>query len=203
MNKINPQTAVSRIVDEFSVRGWSRHQDVSVDLVRIILASGGLVRKQRLSKALLSRFVAANGTGKAEVIDALECALQGCQVVPSSADIPAVHVSGNFAQINVGGGDMVRKKVEINNHGQFAGNVDSSGSQVVINNQQQALLASQERELRDHVQDAEIQGALALPLPDDEKACIVGKKLSKITGIAVDVATDFAAKLLAELVRPR
>ncbi len=96
------------------------------------------------------------------------------------------------------------KKIEINNQGQIAANIDSPKGRVRINQQQMLRpTPQQENALRQHLNDSEVQEVLALPLPADEKAKKVGGLLAKVAGVGRDAAVDFAAKLIADMVTPR
>lgn len=65
--------------------------------------------------------------------------------------------------------------------------------------QQLQLTNDEERTLREHIEDPEVQEALALTLPDDEKAQIVGGRLAKVGKVVTEKAVDFAAKVIAEM----
>ena len=200
MKEISQASALSRIVTEFDRRGWRKDVGVSADLVREAVQMGPAVDYDKLSKTVPSTFLGANRTTRPEVRTALERALAGAQIVPDSlAHVSAVQI---FGDVFMGRNEVTKKNITINNQGQFAGNIDSSNSEVKVNNQQQALLPEQEHLLRDQMDRPEIKAVLLEPLPPEEKSVAIGSKLAKWTGYAVDVTTDFAAKFLAEMVRP-
>lgn len=195
---------MSRIVSEFDRRGWRKHHEVLPALVREAVQGSGDGDYKRLSKMLTPLFLSANGTSRAEVGTALERALKGARIVPGlEGPVSETHIYGDRAQVLIGRNEVTSKKITINNRGQFAGNIDSSNSEVKIGSQQQALLADQQRLLEDQMDRPEIKAIVLEPTPAEEKRRAIGSKLNEWTGIALDVTTDFAAKFLAEIVKPR
>jgi hypothetical protein len=205
VKEVSPEVACNRIVSEFERRGWDRELTVASDLVRCVARQGGVPADvDKLAKAVPSFFLAVNRTERADVRDALQRALAGYRIVEDSPRISATHVYGDNTQVFVGRNRVTNeKKIQINNFGQFAGNIDSSNSEVQVDRQQQVVLADQERLLREAIDDPDVQEVLAQSLPLEEKSRALGKKLARMTGYAVDVTTDFAAKFLAEMIRPR
>jgi hypothetical protein len=123
--------------------------------------------------------------------------MQGVDGEQATAQL--VEINGVNNHVLIGRGPLVKKDVHITNQGQFAGNIDSTNSHVSVERQQQVLTPAQEDALRKLANTPEIQHALALDVSEEEKTTIVGGRLAKLAGVASDVATTFAAKLIAEM----
>jgi hypothetical protein len=197
VKELNPLAASSRIQNEFERRGWRLAEPFPVELVREILRAGGIPNAATLAVKVPHVFLVVNRITPTEVQSALARALNGVRVVDTAA--------GGMAVTNVYNGKVehVTNNNEINNSGQWVGNVDSPNSSANVERQQQAeMTPADEHALRAHVDDAEVQKVLALDLSLEEKAPLVGSRLAKAANVAKDVAVDFAVKLIAEMVRP-
>jgi hypothetical protein len=191
MKTLSPEEASARIHAEFARRGWRLSEPFPTSLVREILTDGGLLDAVRFARRVPRVFLTTNDIRAQDVQQALSRALDGYRIVPSAE--PGV------TNVFHGKVEFVEKKNEINNSGQWVGNVDSPNSQANVERLQQAQITpAEERSLRQHLGDEEVQKAMALDLPSEEKAPIVGKRLAQAAGVALDTATTFAARFLAE-----
>jgi len=193
---LNPLAASARIQNEFEGRGWRLATPFPAQLVREILQDGGVPNPAKLVAKVPRVFFSANNVTRSEVHPALARALNGYRVVeaPASGAVTNQFVSGKV--------EYVDKKIEINT-GQFAGNIDSPNARVRVGRQQQAQMTpADEVALREHLDDPEVQDALALDVPADDKAAKVGGVLAKAANVALDKAMDFAAKVVTNALQP-
>jgi hypothetical protein len=199
---VSPSGAVVRILREFNQNGWIRRNEVAADLVRALLENPGELNVEQLGARVPGAFCAANQAPRIEIVEALHRALDGVTVIQNPAlEGATLAVQSHTAIILEPGSMLVERRIEINNSGQFAGNIDSTDSEVNLERQQQIVPLDQEGIMRDSWEHASVQEALKLPIPDDEKANIAGSRLAKITGVGIDLATSFASKLIAEIAK--
>lgn len=192
---LNPLDASGRIQDALEARGWRLGTPFPKDLVRQILSAGGVPDPVRLAASVPGAFLTANSITRADVEGALGYALSGVRVVEKAP-------RSGTTQIFNGNVEIMEKKIEINT-GQFAGNADSPKGRVRVDRQQQVQVTpAEERALREHLDDAEVQEALALHAPADEKKARLAGVLAKVAGVPLDKATDFAAKVVANTTQP-
>jgi hypothetical protein len=192
---ISPLAASARINAEFGRRAWRLAEPFPNDLVQRVVQAGGAISAANLAKHVPRVFLTTNGISRADVTEALGRALDGYRVLDGFRDAGLTQVFNTKVEI-------MEKKNEVNNYGQWAGNVDSPNSQASVERQQQVqITAAEEQSLREHLGDEEVQKVMALDLPAEEKTPILGRRLAQAAGVARDTATSFAAKFLAELVK--
>jgi hypothetical protein len=198
------EQALSRLIDRFSALGWDRGQEVAIDIVRQVRESDAASSVATIASQVPRRFLNANGVTRGEVVREIEHALHGVVIEPYHVGNRVVlHVHGDGAKVTIGGQTVMSKTITINNSGQFAGNIDSPEGKVEIGQQQQAKIDNSLAELMRHSNDPEVQEILALPISEQEKKSRLGQWFAKAANVGLDVATDFAAKMIGELVRPR
>lgn len=81
---ISPETAISRLVTEFSRHGWTRETGVAIEVVRRVMRSGGEVDAKRLAAAIPRLFVSANNATRSDVQGAIERAMGNVKVSPDA-----------------------------------------------------------------------------------------------------------------------
>lgn len=186
------------ILSEFSRQNWQQGDAIAIEAVRLLRDTDGIPDSRRLPIIIPRVFLTLNNIVRSDVEETLVRVLHGCRI---STTISPVAVQGDGTTIVMKGDYIVKKDIKIDNTGQMATNIDSTNSSVSVDRQQQVVSAEQERALRLFVDRTEVQDALALPIAPEEKTSIVGSRLAKLAGVGLDVATSFAAKVVAETVK--
>ena len=194
MKDLTPQQASARIQDWLEGRGWWLATPFPTRLVREILRTGGVPDPGRLAASVPSAFLTSNNISRVDVQQVLAWALDGYRVVGTTSAVPVTNIYNGKVE-------NVAKKTEINNSGQWAGNVDSPNSTTNVERQQQVYTPAEEQAVRAHLDDPQVREALALDLPAEEKAPLVGGRLARIANVGKDIATDVAAKVIAEMAK--
>lgn len=194
MKDLNPREASTRIQDALEGHGWRLDTPFPTQLARQIVRSGGTPDASKLAAEVPPVFLATNNIRRSDVQHALAHALDGYRVVEAG---PAATVTNVYN----GRVENVAKKTQINNSGQWVGNVDSSNSTTNVERQQQVYAPADEEAVRSHLDNIEVQQALALDLPAEEKAPLVGGRLARLANVGKDFATDVAAKVIAEMAK--
>ena len=167
-NELNPLAASARIQNELEGRGWWLATPFPHRSGASHSAGRGVANPARLAAMVPKSFLIKNGIRRIDVQEALARALHGYVVVDSAA------ANAHVTNIYSGKVENVAKKIEVNNAGQWVGNVDSPSSTANVERQQQVHVTPEdERALREHVNDPEIQSALALGLPKEQKVQII------------------------------
>ena len=194
MKELSPSAANSIIQDALEAPGWRLATPFPKRLVQVILRAGGVPDPQQVAAAVPSAFLAANDISRTDVQRVLARALAGYRVVDIAPQ--TAHITNNY----YGKVEQVAKKNEINT-GQWIDNNDSPNSTTNVERQQQVYTPADEAAVRAHLNDPEVQQALALDLPPEEKAPVVGGRLARLANVGKDFATDLAAKVIAEMAK--
>jgi hypothetical protein len=94
----SPQALLSLVVDEFERRRWRDTGGASLQIVRTIERSGGLVDVALLARIPSRTFLAVNRTTRAQVKDALSRALGGVKLAVVRAPLIPIEAIDSFAK---------------------------------------------------------------------------------------------------------
>jgi hypothetical protein len=198
LSKVTSETELlTRISDAFSKNCWRDNCNAALNIVRAVRQLDGLAKKKQILGAIPGIFFAANDTNRNAVWTVLSTLLTDVsfrseQTNENSAT--PIHIAYWIGAMEVN----MRKTTTVNNNGIFAGNVDSEGA-VVNLEQQQMVKVDAEQQLAQLLLLTEVRAIIDADIPAKQKKKTLAHKLKELSGHTLKVTTDFAAKVLAEV----